>query len=112
MGAGFARIHADEDMGRAMFTLQIGTERAPRGEKSGVVKRRRARDAANSVSSKKLFSHEREPVFPPVVPAQSQYARVKPKRSLTHAKRTAFRSRPVYVFCINARPGRRNRVNH
>src|SRR5260370_27526698 len=107
MGDGFARIHADEDMGRAMFTLQIGTERAPCGEESGVVKRRRARDAANSVSSKTLFSHGREPVFPPVVPAQSQYARVKPKRSLTHATWTAFRSRPVNACFIKARPRQR-----
>ncbi len=72
MGAGFASVHTDEDMCRAMFALQIGAERAPCGEESGVVQRRRARDAANSVGSKKLFGHGKKAVAPGIVPARSR----------------------------------------
>ena len=55
--AGFARVHADQHMSRAMFALEIGAERTSGGVEGGVVQRRRARDTANPVGSKKLFRH-------------------------------------------------------
>jgi hypothetical protein len=64
MRAGFASVHTDQDMSRAMLTLQIRAKRASCGEESGVVKRRRARDAANPVGPKELFGHEKKPVSP------------------------------------------------
>src|SRR5580704_1184865 len=56
---GFARVHADEDVGRGVFAEQIRSERATRGIKSGVIVRRSARNPANSISSEKFFGHER-----------------------------------------------------
>lgn len=72
MRTGFTRVHTDKDMGRAMFALQIRAKRTPCSEESGVVQRRCARNAANSVGSKKLFSHGKEPVSPPVLPTRSR----------------------------------------
>jgi len=57
--AGFARVHADEDVSSGMFANQIGGERAAGGEESGVVEWRSAGDAANAVGSEKFFRHER-----------------------------------------------------
>ena len=57
--AGFARVHADEDVSGGVLAAQIGSERAARGIKSGVVERRSAGNAANSISSEKFFGHER-----------------------------------------------------
>jgi hypothetical protein len=59
MRAGFAGVHADEDVSSGMFANQIGRERAAGGEESGVVERRSAGDAANAVGSEKFFRHER-----------------------------------------------------
>jgi len=57
--AGFARVHADENMGGGVFREQIGGKRTARGKKGGVVERRRAGDAANTIGSEKFFGHER-----------------------------------------------------
>jgi hypothetical protein len=57
--AGFAGVHADEDVSSGMFANQIGRERAAGGEESGVVERRSAGNAANAVGSEKFFRHER-----------------------------------------------------
>ena len=59
MGAGFARVHADENVSSGMLAQQIGGERTAGGEKSGVVERRCAGNAANAVGSEKFFGHER-----------------------------------------------------
>ena len=59
VGAGFAGVQADEDAGGGVFAQQIGGERAARGEKSAVVERWSARNAANTVCSEKFFGHER-----------------------------------------------------
>ena len=64
MRTGFARVHANEDVSCAMLASQILAERASSGVESGVVQRRRARDAANPVGSKKLFGHGKKPVSP------------------------------------------------
>jgi hypothetical protein len=42
-----------------MLAQQIGGERTAGGEKSGVVERRCAGNAANAVGSEKFFGHER-----------------------------------------------------
>jgi hypothetical protein len=59
MRAGFAGVHADEDVGGRVFAKQISGERASGGKKSGVVKRRSAWNAANTIGSEKFFGHER-----------------------------------------------------
>jgi hypothetical protein len=59
VGAGFAGVHADENVGGGMFAEQIGGEGTAGGEKSGVVERWRAGHAANSIGSEKFFGHER-----------------------------------------------------
>jgi hypothetical protein len=59
VGAGFASVHADENVRGGVFAKQIGGERAARGEKSGVVERRSAGNAANTIGSEKFFGHER-----------------------------------------------------
>jgi hypothetical protein len=59
MRAGFARVHADENMSRGMFAEKIGGERAADGEKGGVIEGRSARDAANAIGSEKFFGHEK-----------------------------------------------------
>ena len=64
MRAGFARVHANEDVSCAMLASQILAERASSGVQSSVVQRRRAWDAANAVGSKKLFGHGKKPVSP------------------------------------------------
>ena len=64
MRAGFASVHADEDVSRTMFALEIRAESPPRGVEGSVVQRRRARDAANTVGSKKLLGHWKKPVSP------------------------------------------------
>ncbi len=64
MRAGFASVHADQDMRCTMFALEIRAERASGGVESGVVERRSARDAANPVGSKKFFGHGKKPVSP------------------------------------------------
>lgn len=56
--AGFASVHADENMSRGMFAEKIGGERAADGEKGGVIEGRSARDAANAIGSEKFFGHE------------------------------------------------------
>src|SRR5882762_503516 len=62
--AGFASVHSDEGVSGAMFALEIRAESAPRGVEGSVVQRRRARDAANTVGSKKLLGHWKKPVSP------------------------------------------------
>ena len=57
--ARFARVHADENVSSGMLAQQIGGERTAGGEKSGVVERRCAGNAANAVGSEKFFGHER-----------------------------------------------------
>lgn len=57
MGAGFAGVHANEDVGGRMLSAEIGGEGAAGGEKSGVVEGRSAWNAANAVSSEKFFGH-------------------------------------------------------
>jgi hypothetical protein len=57
--AGFAGVHANENVGRGVFAKQISTERAAGGEESGVIERRSAGNAANSIGSEKFFGHER-----------------------------------------------------
>jgi hypothetical protein len=57
--AGFASVHADENVGGGVFAKQISGERTAGGEKSGVIERRSARNAANSIGSEKFFGHER-----------------------------------------------------
>jgi len=57
--AGLTRIHADENVSSGVFAKQIGGEGTAGGEKSGVVERRRAGDAANTIGSEKFFGHER-----------------------------------------------------
>jgi hypothetical protein len=51
-------------MSGAMFAPEIRAERTSRGVESGVVQRRRARDAANPVGSEKLFGHGKKSVSP------------------------------------------------
>ena len=55
--AGFAGVHADEDIRVAVFAPEIGAEGAAGGIESGVVERRGAGDAANTVGSEKFFRH-------------------------------------------------------
>jgi hypothetical protein len=50
-------------MSSAVFALQIGPERAPRGTERGVVQRRGAGDASNTVGSEEFFGHGRKSVF-------------------------------------------------
>lgn len=57
--ARFARVHADENVGGGVFAKQICSEGAASCEKGGVIERRRAGNAANSISSEKFFGHER-----------------------------------------------------
>ena len=57
VGTGFAGVHADEDVGLGTFAAQIGAEGAAGGVKSGVVKRRGAGYAANSVGAEEFFGH-------------------------------------------------------
>ena len=59
MRAGFASVHPDEHVGGGVFAKQIGGKRASGGKKSGVVERRSAGNAANTVGSEKFFGHER-----------------------------------------------------
>ena len=58
VGAGFAGVHANEHVGSGVLAKQIGGERAPGSEERGVVQRRSAGNAANTVGSKKFFGHE------------------------------------------------------
>src|SRR6267154_869212 len=60
--AGFARVHADERMGGAVFSFEIRADRASGGVERAVVQRRCPRNAANPVGSKKLFRHRQKPV--------------------------------------------------
>ena len=60
---GLARVHADEDMSGGVLAAQIRSERAARGIKSGVIERRSAGNAANTVSSEECFWHERLAIF-------------------------------------------------
>lgn len=57
--AGFARVHADEDVSGGVLAEQIRSERAARGIKSGVIERRGAGNTANTICSEKFFGHER-----------------------------------------------------
>lgn len=56
--AGFAGVHADERVRGAVFAAKVCAEGAAGGVKSGVVQRRGAGYAANSVGAEKLFGHE------------------------------------------------------
>src|SRR6202043_3409660 len=101
MRAGFASVHADEDMRCPMFAIEIRGESASGGVKSGVVQRRCARDAANPVGSKKLFGHVKKPVSPecdpgPVGPTSVWMTSAK----LNTRKNGDFRVPPAHAGCI------------
>jgi len=55
---GFASIHPDKDMSGTVFALEIGAQRTSRGIQRGVIQRRCARDAANSIGPEEFFSHQ------------------------------------------------------
>jgi hypothetical protein len=57
--AGFARVHADENVSGGVVAKEVGGERAAGGKESGVVERGGAGNAANAVGSEKFFGHER-----------------------------------------------------
>ena len=57
--ARLASVHADENVSNGVLAKQVSGERTAGGEKSGVVKRRGARNAANTIGSEKLFGHDR-----------------------------------------------------
>jgi len=59
MRTGFTGVHANEDVGGAVFALESNAESAAGGEESGVVKRRSAGDAADTVGTEKIFGHEK-----------------------------------------------------
>lgn len=57
MRTGFARVRADEGVGRDVVTVEIFGNGTADREKSGVVERSSAGDATNAVRSKKLSRH-------------------------------------------------------
>lgn len=57
--AGFASVHADENVSGGVFAEKIASKSAASGKKSGVVERRRPGNAANTIGSKEFFGHER-----------------------------------------------------
>jgi hypothetical protein len=57
MRAGFASVHADKHPRGRMFAMQIGTQSVSSGKQGGIVKRRRTRNAANTVGTKEGFRH-------------------------------------------------------
>jgi hypothetical protein len=59
VGPGFAGVHADKNVRGGVFAKQISGEGTAGGEKSGVVERRSAGNAANTIGSEKFFGHER-----------------------------------------------------
>jgi hypothetical protein len=59
VGAGFASVHADENVCGGALTEEIRGERTASSIKSGVVERRSAWNAANPIGSEKFFGHER-----------------------------------------------------
>ena len=59
VGTGFARIGADERVSGRMFTQQVSSESAANGKEGGVVERRSAGNAANTVGAEEFFGHER-----------------------------------------------------
>jgi len=72
--AGFAGVHADENVCGGVFAKQIVGKRAADSKESGVVEGWCAGNAADSVSAEKLFGHEK-------VAAKTQEDR--PQESLT-----------------------------
>ena len=62
MRAGFPRVHPDQNMGFPVAAAKESSKRATRRVKRGIVKRRRAWDAADSIGSKKFFRHGEKPV--------------------------------------------------
>ncbi len=58
MRSGFTCIHANENVSGGMFAEQIGGEGTSGSKKSGVVERRSAGNAANTVGSEEFFGHE------------------------------------------------------
>src|SRR5437773_5593760 len=112
MRAGFASVHADEDVRCAMFAVEIRGENASGGVKSGVVQRRRARDAANPVGSKKLLGHVKKPVSPecgpgPVGPTSVCMTSAK----LNTRKTVTLRSAPAHAGCITGISGKTDQTN-
>src|SRR5713226_5385342 len=55
--AGFAGVHAEEHVRRGTGLFEISAERAAGGVQGGVVQRRGAGDAANTVSTEEFFGH-------------------------------------------------------
>lgn len=55
--AGFPGVHADQNASSGMFAEQKGGKRAASSEKSSVVERRSAGNAADAVGSEKFFGH-------------------------------------------------------
>ena len=50
--AGFASVHADKDARGRMFAMQIGAQSVSGRKQGGIVERRRAGNAANTVGTK------------------------------------------------------------
>src|SRR6267154_644517 len=112
MRAGFASVHADEDVRCAMTAIEIPGESASGGVKSGVVQRRRAREAANPVGSKKLLGHVKKPVSPecgtgPVGPTSVWMASAK----LNTRKTVTLRSAPAHAGCLTGNNGKTDQPN-
>ena len=63
--AGFARVHADQDMRCTKLALQVSPEGTPCGVERGVIQRRSTGHASNAIGSEKFFGHG-------VVPVSSQ----------------------------------------
>jgi len=86
--AGFAGVHADEDVRFAMLALEIGAERAPGGEESGVVQRRRARGRLECRRFQRTLCPWEKACFSKLccAPGHGQVACAGPQKSLTHAK--------------------------
>jgi hypothetical protein len=57
VAAGFACVHAEENARRGMFALEIGAEGTADGMERGIVERRLAGFATNSVGTEELFRH-------------------------------------------------------
>src|SRR6266403_511515 len=88
--AGLAGVHADQDMGFAVFAIQIRAQRAACGKESGVVQRRRAGDSANAIGSEEFFGHGEEPAYLPCELRAADF-RGRPGKSLTHGNSATFR---------------------
>jgi hypothetical protein len=69
--AGFARVHADEDVRGAMLALKIRAEGAAGSIESGIIQGRSSGNAANAIGAKKFFAHAKKTVSLKIVAAAS-----------------------------------------